>query len=300
MNGKNEMKIAFAALVACVMFLGQTGVGNSCSIDTRSTYPTAHCQPPTYVKATSNPLACTNTYVMAGTCVQNRKDLAKNYQPTYRVTAVWNGYTQQATETLEFHDVLYREYETVKGQVVSKCSNDPWMNDVKCASGPLKWIGSGAPVKIHGSFPLTPGHINRAAVRKQLLSNSVGPVIAAPREYQKFVNPKGVLVVVKAALPCGIGANATSAVLMIQKEKDVATAAKGWKNVTWVDWGTRKFQVRNNGGLVRLTGLTPGTWRVKAEVISPNVGPSGDWRYFQVNLHINPGNFHMKLQPKSN
>lgn len=280
------MKKGIAVFAAFGILFGYAAVVRPCSLNTRSTYPTTYCRPPMSVKASSNPVACTNTYVMTGNCVQNRKDLAKNYQPTYKVIAVWNGRTQQATETLEFNGILYREYETAKAVVVSKCSNDPWMNDVQCTSGHLTWLTSPEDVKIKQHFPLTPGHINRVAVRQQLFANSKGPQIVTPKEYQKFVNPKDVLVVIKAGLPCGTGRSAQSAMLEIQKEKDLPTKAKGWVTVSWVNAGTRKVSIRNNGGIVKLANLTPGTWRVKARVISPDLGPSGDWRQFQVNIHL--------------
>lgn len=289
MSNERRCKGTVAALAVCVALLGTAFVAEAVSIDTHGTYPYAHCAQPTTVTASSNPRACTNKYVMQGTCVQNKSGVAKNYQPSYTVTGVWNGHSHQATETVAVRDMLDFESQTVKGVVKSSCSTDPWLNDVKCRNGRFRWLTQNpgvAPyeaVQIKGPFPLTAGHIDRAAVRQQLLS-TVRPNIVFPTQGENVVTHGEVRVVIKVGLPCGMRSlPAESLELELEKQK-VTRGPGSWVTSSWVPQAAQPVPPLINGEAFKELSMTAGKWRVRSQVTLPTMGRPGDWREFQVTI----------------
>ncbi len=297
-----SMSVFGAASIAVAGGVPITIFGHTLSVpinDQTGTGPGISCTQPNSFSARSDPLSCTNHYEFSGYCTQGAEGHGGNPETTveagravYTVTADWNGYSQEAVQTFSVSGTYsgYKGTTVYKGKVVSHCPDDPWINSVSCKSGAVSWSGPYAQAdedvmkkSVSNVFPIMSGGTHRSALRKQLLANSKGPQILSPKEYEKLNNPKQVLVTFQAALPCGIGNGSTAAVLMIQKEKDITTKkAKGFVNVTWVDAGTRKVKIRNNGGIVSLSNLTAGTWRIKARVVSPHFGTPSLWRTFSV------------------
>lgn len=283
------MKATITALAVFGLYIGHAGVARADVDNNYGTGPGLSCSQPNHFSARSDPLACANHYEISGYCTQgaegangNPNAVVEAGRAVYTVTAVWYGYSRKFVQHFSLSGG-YRASHPHKGKVVSRCSSDPMITDASCEAGPIDWGGGYAenPKGLRGIFPITATGINPAALRKQLLANSTGAQIRSPKEYQKL-KTHNVVVVLNAALPCGMNLSAKTATLTIQKLKRTPGSNGSWSTETWVDAGTRKVKIANNSGIVKLTHLTTGKWRVNAQVDSPKVGQPSLWRSFFV------------------
>lgn len=286
------MKNILLAIATFGLLFNQVLVANAASLNTHPTGPGLSCGKPNQVTVRSNPLACINHYEISGYCTQGREGPGGNPytqieagRAIYTVTSDWNGYSQEFTQHFSLSGSYFKNGDKDTGTVVSHCSDDPMLNKVSCKTDPIVWALSGKSnyhnPGLRGLFPLTDIGKSSAQLRKMLMANSSGPQITAPKEYQKLKNHR-VLIVLKAALPCGMGSSAKTATLMIQKEYNVQSAAKGWVYEKWASSPSRKVKITNNGGILKLSDLSSGRWRVRAQVASPIKGTVGDWREFTI------------------
>lgn len=296
------MKNTLLAIATFGLLSGQVLIANAdTSLPTYETGPGLSCGKPNQVTVSSNPLACTNHYEISGFCSQGAEGPGGNPHAViaagraiYTVTSDWNGYTQEFTQHFSLSGG-YGDSDKNKGTAVSHCSDDPMLNKETCKTDPIEWTLVGKTTHhdpgTSGIFPLTNIGISGAELRKQLMAHSTGPQITAPRQHEKLKHHR-VLIVLKAALPCGMGSGAKTATLMIQKARDVQSRTKGSLHETWVSSPLRKVKITNNGGILKLSNLAGGAWRVRAQVTSPFKGTVGAWREFTILGPTGIASFH--------
>ena len=291
------MRHAVLLGITLVLILCITSTSHASSVDGPFTGPGLSCAAPNWSSASSDPLACTNTYKFSGYCIQGREGPGGNPnaeieagRAMYTVTDVWDGKARTATETISvsgLYDPEHKNPGAGSGVVISHCPDDPWMHSVSCTSDPIQWKGSlsdwvGGP-GTRKIFPLTTTSTNRTKLRNMLFASAKAPLITSPKENQHVTGTPNVTIALEAGLPCGTGQTAQWVALDVQ-EWVTTPGSGGWDYSQWKERWTKKVDLHQNRGTIQLA-LEPGQWRVKAIMGMPETPvriPSGDFRTFYV------------------
>lgn len=334
MNVNLPFRTRSLILRGCIAVIGAACVIGGCSLDTRPTGmgPTkTTCYPPTSVHASANTATGTNTYVMTGTCLETETSIhtpgsapatAQSTHPYYTVTGKWECQQHTAIESIVYTRLAgtnMKPYPPVKAQEVSSCSNDPWINSVKCTSGPVQGLASSyeaGMVGIKGPFPITAGHINVGSTVGQLISSVAPPTITVPTPHQLILVRQGIgtpiAIVVRGSLPCGVASKSAWVSFQVQTRfREQGGGMTPWAGDAELDQFTGNLV--NHRATVRIP-MNVGEYRIRTYFTPSMGGPrgkAGPWRYFKIaqgelhrmspsqmvvprHLVIPPGGLHMK------